>query len=154
MKRLITFLILIVFTISVSFSQDQSVKDEQNHVSLSIGGVNLFNHDPGLGVHSHYIRKIGKSIFGGGVGIEAVFGDHHHYTGSGILEINPYKGIIVAYALGLSFEENTSNPYLSNHIELAYEFEVDSFTFGPVVELSIETEENHFMLGVACGIAF
>ena len=65
MKRINFLLVLFLLVAGELKAQENTEKEHhKNHVCVSFGGVNFLSNEPGWGLHSHYIRKFGKSVFG------------------------------------------------------------------------------------------
>ena len=159
----ITFLTLVLF-VSVSV-QGQSHMDHdaehhhyRNEISVAAGVVPLTSEEKvTAGLHLHYVRGIGaESRFGVGTGLELIFDEHRHYTISVVFQYRLYKGLILGYAPGLLIRrENSVYSYqLAHHFEAAYEFELGQFHIGPMLEVGVEQQGVHYMLGIHFGYDF
>ncbi len=147
--------------------EHQEFKDEdkrhhhqhhKNEISIAIGVVPLVAEDElAMGFHLHYIRGIGESNrWGLGIGLETIVDEHKHYTISGVIHCRVYKGLIVSTAPGLLILKGNSGYVYqyTQHLEMAYEFELGEFHLGPVIEIGFEMAGVHYMGGVHVGIDF
>ena len=55
---------------------------------------------------------------------------------------------------GITFEGDASDINFALHIETNYEFELNDFHLGPVLELATDPEDIHLSLGLHIGYGF
>ncbi len=107
------------------------------------------------GLHSHFVRRLGESRFGIGLGYERIFDEHKHST----------YGIVFAYTIlggwnfnaspGITIEAADPNPVFALHLETSYEFELGTnFHIGPVLEFAYDPEDIHLSAGLHVGFGF
>lgn len=107
------------------------------------------------GLHAHYIRNIGESKFGLGLGYERIFDEHKHNTVSFVGAYRPVERLYLVVSPGVTFEESDySNPRFALHLEGSYEFELGSFHIGPAVEFAYDPEDYHISIGLHVGYGF
>ena len=111
------------------------------------------------GFHLHVLRNIGKSgKFSMGPGLEFIADEHKHLgavLSFGYRPIHPlYLGISPGVALPVDSHDEHSEPAFSTHFETLYEFELEHFHLGPMMEYSWSAEDRHFMVGLHLGLHF
>lgn len=169
LQKVFTTLCLVAFLSANSFAQEEHDHDHEGHhhdashaheneISIATGVVPIPKEDAvTVGFHLHYVRGIGnKNRFGLGVGLESILDEHRHYTASVVFQYRIYKGWSVSYAPGvlLLIDEHGNETQFAQHIETTYEFEMGQFHIGPVLEVGLEKNNTHYMLGVHFGIDF
>ena len=88
-----------------------------------------------------------------GVGIEYIFTEHTHYSILGTISYNPTGGLIIDIAPGILItkHEDKTETHFITHIEFTYEFDFESFGFGPVAGIAWSQEDKHYMIGIHFG---
>ena len=106
------------------------------------------------GLHIHYIRNIKESKFGIGAGYERIFDAHGHNTFGVVAAYRPIGGLVFNVSPGLTFEDESSGVNFALHLETSYEFEINDFHIGPVVEFAYDPEDIHLSVGLHIGYGF
>lgn len=106
------------------------------------------------GLHAHYIRTIANSKFGIGAGYERIFDEHKHNTIGLVFSYRPAKHFSFYVSPGLAFEDESDHTNFAFHLESSYEFEVNDFHIGPVLEFAYDVEDYHISLGLHIGYGF
>ena len=165
MKASHLFLILFIALGTTLIAQDDHDKHgadgmHESHHKNEIGVANapvyfvkekIFSY----GLHFHYVRTLGDSKFGLGLGFEQIFDEHKHKTFGPVFSYRPYEEWSLNVSPGLTFEESQSSEMnFAIHIETSYEFEVKNFHFGPVLEFAYDPEDIHISLGLHIGYGF
>lgn len=130
-------------------------------LSLSLGLAHLKDEgDNAIGSHIHMLRRLGSgneleriSI---GFGIEYIHTEHIHLSFLGTLSYNPIAALIVDISPGMLISEHNSKEEIQyiTHLELTYEFDLDTFGLGPVVGMIFSDNEQHYMIGIHFGKGF
>ena len=181
MKNIFFILLYIPF---FSFSQDQHSQDQhsndcgfacthENEIAIGLGVIP--SHDFALGFHAHYVKGIAlENKLGLGLGFETILDEHTHNMynlmcvyrfGS---KINGF--LSVAYGAGIlmssegdheEHEENDDNheeditSSFAQHLEIVYELNhKQRFCYGPVLDIGLEKEGMHYMIGFHIGRIF
>ena len=150
--------VLLLFPLFI-FSQDHDNHDvnhgHDNEFSIAFGFIP--NENFSLGFHAHYIRGLAfENKLGLGVSLETILDEHAHHSISLITIYRFSHSLTIAYAPGILrvSEESKVSYEFTQHFELAYEIPIGEFHIGPQVDLGIEDEGIHYMLGVHFGIDF
>lgn len=107
------------------------------------------------GLHFHYIRSISESKFGLGAGYERIFDAHGHNTFGVVVSYVPVDKLSFIVSPGVVFENNIRGTAdFAMHFETAYEFVIENFHLGPVLELAYDPEDIHLSIGMHIGIGF
>ena len=152
--------ILLILVISFSYSSfsQEHVEHEHNHsneFSFAIGVIP--QHEYSIGIHAHYIKGVAlENKLGFGVSVETILDEHAHHSFSLISLYRFGNGITLAYASGMLrvAEENNVEFQFAQHFELGYEIAVGEFHVGPQLDVGIEEEGVHYLLGLHLGIDF
>jgi hypothetical protein len=153
-------LLLTLFLLSNSlFAQEKIIhKNHDNHkneIGIANSPVYFINEKQfNYGLHLHYIYNISKSKFGIGLGYERIFDEHEHSTFGMIGVYKPIEKLSLSLSPGLTYENEVTEPNFALHTEATYEFEINDFHFGPVLEFAYDKEDFHISLGIHCGIGF
>ena len=113
-----------------------------------------------LGVHGHYVHRMGSSRFGLGVGFEAVFDDHKHRTLGAVFQYSPGLATQIALSPGIVQETHIEEGHSEKeyhwalHLEIVREFNVGKIDLGPFFEFALEEEGQHIGLGIHIGLPF
>lgn len=168
------FLISIVFTLLAAHSYSQADEHDHEHEHESDQDKEEHEHDHhkneigianspvffigenefAYGLHIHYIRRLGHSKFGLGVGYERIFDFHKHNTFGLVASYRPILGLSFNASPGFSFEDNNPGIIFALHLETAYEFEIKNFHIGPAFEFAYDPEDMHISLGLHVGYGF
>lgn len=152
--------ILIVFLFGCSRLFAQGHEHHLNfpyEVGVSNGIVYSFSEEEfAYGLHAHAIKNFGISKkVGVGIGYEAIFGDHKHDAFSILLHYMLTDHFSVNLAPGLIFLESQPNQSrFALHTEALYEFEIGAFHIGPLIGVSINSEDYHASLGLHMALGF
>ena len=173
MKKII---FILLFTPFFLFSQDQHSNGcgfactHENELAIGLGIIP--NHDFAIGFHAHYVRGIAlENKLGLGLGFETILDEHTHNMynlmcvyrfGS---KINGF--LSVAYGAGILMsaeEEHEANhdehkedvtSSFAQHLEIVYELNhKQRFCYGPVLDIGMEKERMHYMIGFHIGRIF
>lgn len=107
------------------------------------------------GLHLHYIRTIGETKFGLGVGFERIFDEHGHNTFGVVGSYRPIDPLTFIISPGLTIEDASSGEAsFALHLESAYEFEFKNIHLGPVIEIAYDPEDIHISIGIHLGYGF
>lgn len=107
------------------------------------------------GLHLHFVRNIGESRFGAGLGYERIFDEHKHNTLGLVGSFRATERLIFNLSPGIAFEGGeTDHLSFAMHIESTYEFQIRKLHIGPLVEFAFDTEDYHISLGLHLGLGF
>ncbi len=107
------------------------------------------------GLHIHYIYNIPNSQFGIGLGYERIFDEHKHQTYGIVGSYRPIDEWSINLSPGITFEgSETEEAAFAVHLETSYEFEINNFHIGPVLEFAYDPEDYHISLGLHVGYGF
>lgn len=166
MKASILFFILFLvlgFTVKAQDDHDHDHGENgvhESHHKNEIGVANapvyfLKEKEFSYGLHFHYVRTLGTSKFGLGLGYEQIFDEHEHKTFGAVFSYRPYEEWSLNVSPGFTFEKSQSTEMrFALHIETAYEFEFNNFHIGPAAEVAYDPEDFHFSLGLHIGYGF
>lgn len=134
--------------------------DHHSHPKNEIGLANNLVYLGGegelaYGLHLHYIRTIGESRFGYGLGYEQIFDDHLH-RGLGIIgSMMLIPHLILNVSPGIAFigRDNPETAF-ALHLEANYEFEIGRFHLGPAVEYAYSGHGYHLSMGLHMAYGF
>lgn len=173
------FILLAAGTFGQAGEEAEYKQLKTNNIGFGTGMVHIINESewaPAL--HLHYSKCIDrKQRFSIGTGMDLLFGDHKHTSVSLAVEYSPLPGLSIGYGPGIEFplgdvpeiESSTgTDPEIEapdgitedhgvqfcQHIELAYEFDLDFMQIGPMVEYEFSGDDRHIMLGLHAGISF
>ncbi|MCF8380698.1 MAG: hypothetical protein K9H49_14085 [Bacteroidales bacterium] len=162
MKKIILLLPL-VMTGLLMFGQEQfSVESETEKTNELGAGIGMsYIKNEGLwapGFHLHYGKSIDKkqriSI---GAGLEFLLDEHVHTSVVLALGYNITPCLYLGYGVGIDpaiiFDGDNKFKF-DQHLELAYEFDLDFIHLGPMIEYGLSKEDQHYMLGVHGGFTF
>ena len=164
------FILSLFFFIPSAFSQESAEEHDVSHDHKSHGHYEMKNEVGGAigmffdlneqgmssGFHLHYTRMFGGKLknFGISPGFEFLFGEHRHYAFHLMLSYRPAHGWWIGAGPGISYIDHHDEFQASGHIETGYEFDAGKVHFGPVVEYSWATDDQHIMLGLHLGVPF
>ena len=108
------------------------------------------------GWHAHWVRYLGHSDFGVGMGYEIVLDDHRHQNLSVVGSYRITDAWSITAAPGISLHENWQQDVsLGLHLETAYEWDWGPFHIGPMLELAFgNAEDTHYSVGLHIGYGF
>ena len=108
-----------------------------------------------FGLHVHYLRSLGDSRFGAGIGFEQLFSEHRHQSLTIIGTYSITSPLMLSLAPGILFgnPEHPANRFVL-HTELIYEFHIGNFHLGPALEFATTFDEYHIGLGLHVALAF
>ena len=97
-----------------------------------------------------------ENKLGLGVSFETILDEHAHHSVSLITVYRFSSNFTIAYAPGILrvAEESAVAYQFAQHFEFAYEISVGEFHIGPQLDLGVEDEGVHYMLGIHFGIDF
>jgi len=108
-----------------------------------------------FGIHLHYLRNIGVSKFGAGLGYERIFDEHGHNTVSLAGSYRPFHELVFMVSPGITFDDQGEKHLdFSMHLEAGYEFEIKHIHIGPVLGVAFIPGDYHLSLGLHLGYGF
>ena len=165
MKR-VRFLFVILFLIygqailAQDHNHDDLVHTDHTHPKNELGIANNLTYlgnegELAYGLHLHFIRNIGESPFGYGLGYEQIFDDHLHRNLSIIGSYTPVEHLFLTLSPGITFigREKPEKTF-ALHLEATYEYELGAMHIGPVAGYSISGHGYHISLGLHLAYAF
>lgn len=167
--RTISALALLSFCINAYSQQEMNAHCEEHddhfhakELGLSTAPVWFIGGDEpaALGLHAHYIVRLGDRPFGIGVGAEYIADEHQHQTYSLLGQWTPLPALHFVVAPGLALEHEhddvTGSETLETgwacHFELVKEFALGWLDIGPSLEYAIDAHGAHVALGIHLGI--
>jgi hypothetical protein len=129
---------------------------KHNEVAFGTGAVYMPEESIwGYGIHLHLISGITEWM-GAGLGYEMNFGDHTHYTFTGLFHFHPIHPLDINVGPGLVLPDKEHSGYRFNlHAEIAAVFELsEHFHIGPSIDTGIGTQDLHVTLGIHAGWVF
>lgn len=131
--------------------------DHHKHeVGVGVSPVYFVNENElTYGIHLHYIYNIPSTKAGIGIGYERIFDDHKHNSLGLIVSYRPVENLNLSLSPGIAFESDEINSVVPGiHFETAYEFELEDFHLGPVLEFAADKNDFHISLGIHIGFGF
>ncbi len=123
-----------------------------------------------FGLHGHYVRRLGESRFGAGLGVEYIFNEAKHQTYSAVFQYSPTYQLHLVAAPGFAVESEVESAHDSHgheeegteahgavfalHLEAVYEFHVGPIDIGPSIEWAWDKHETHLSAGVHVAFPF
>ena len=111
-----------------------------------------------LGLHAHFIKRLGEAPFGIGLGVEYIADEHQHQTYSVLGQWTPIPALHLVIAPGVALEQEEGEDGLEAgwacHFEVVREFEIGSLDVGPSLEYAIDAHGAHVAIGLHIGIPF
>lgn len=164
MKNLILTLFILFVSGQMCYSQSHD-EEEHNHShhehhknEIGIANAPVYfvkEKEFAYGLHLHYVRTIGDSKFGLGLGVERIFDEHKHNTIGIVGSYRFTDAWSFNFSPGVTFEDNEGQTVnFAMHFETAYEFEFKDFHIGPVFEVAYDPEDYHISLGLHIGYGF
>ena len=159
MKFNLYLALLITIFSSNLIAQTTEQSDKHDHHANEIGIANapvyfIKEKEFAYGLHIHYVRNIPKSKFGIGLGYERIFDEHKHNTVGLVAAFRPIDKLSLNISPGLTFEDGNSKVDFALHLETSYEFEINDFHIGPVIEFAYDPEDIHLSIGLHIGYGF
>ena len=166
MVRIIILAILcLCFTTMIKAQHDHASSPEHDHehhhhhkneIGIATAPVYFLKEETfSFGLHLHYLRAIGQSGFGLGVGYERIFDEHGHNTFGLMVSYRPADKLTLILSPGVTIEDaEPDHRSFALHMEAAYEFAMGDFHLGPLIELAYDPEDIHLSLGLHIGIGF
>ena len=161
--KLFIFLLLFSITFSIKAQDEHDEHEGHNHDSYKneIGGAvgvvyNLKEQHTASGFHLHYLRMLGGKLhnFGVAPGLEFIVGKDKHYTLHLLVVYRPMHGFWIGAGPGLTYFDDHEELGISGHIETGYEFDAGKIHFGPVIEYSWASNDQHMLFGLHLGVPF
>ncbi|MCB0309137.1 MAG: hypothetical protein KDD48_07180 [Bdellovibrionales bacterium] len=146
----------LVSTLSIVANADQELHDQRLEIGIATSPVYFLNEDEfALGLHVHGMYLIQDTNLSIGLGYERIFDDHRHQTIGVVVGSNIWRGLTLNVNVGATFDENAiSESEFALHLESTYEFSIDWFHFGPVVEWAYDPNDQHISLGLHTALHF
>ena len=156
--QLFIFLVTIGVSVNAQHNHEDHEGHHHSHHKNEIGVANApvyFVKEKELtyGLHLHYIRTLGETKFGIGLGYEQIFDEHEHKTFGIVASYRVFEGMSVTASPGVTSEKG-GELFFALHLETVYEWEVGNFHIGPVVEVAYDPEDYHFSIGLHVGYGF
>jgi len=154
---LLTFLTALfsLNTFAQSTEHTNNHEHHNNEIGIANGPVYFLKENVlSYGLHVHYVRKISHSKFGIGFGYERIFDEHQHSTFGFLVSYSPIDKLSLNVSPGITFEGGESEMNFAIHLETSYEFELNDFHLGPVLEFASDPEDIHLSLGLHIGYGF
>lgn len=157
------YLITLLLTLSTLLAKAQADEHDEHHhhhhtneLGIANAPVYFVNEkELAYGLHLHYIRMKPHSPFGIGLGYERIFDDHGHNTFGIVGSYRPADRLVINLSPGITFEDGESDhSAFALHFETSYEWEINNFHIGPVLEVAYDPEDIHISLGLHIGIGF
>lgn len=153
-------LCLLVFG-SYAQTNENMVKplEKNNNVGFGLGMAYMVDQNTWApGIHIHYDRSLGeKKRISIGAGSELLMGDDRHTSLALSIAYRLTEAISVGYSPGLEFhldDSEENGAHFAQHIEISYEFDLDWFHIGPMLEYGFCKEDAHLMFGIHTGFGF
>lgn len=141
-------------------AEDDHQHHQHHHARNEIGLANnmVYLGEEGelaYGLHLHYLRNIGKSRFGVGLGYEQIFDDHLHRNVGIVGSYRILHGLFLNISPGITFIGRTEpEKAFAFHLEATYEFELGAIHLGPVLEYALSGHGYHLSAGLHLACAF
>ncbi len=148
-------------------AQEHEVEDVHHHhqhyhphASNEIGLANnlVYLGEEGefaYGLHLHYLRNIGDSRFGVGLGYEQIFDEHTHRNVGVVGSYRILHGLFLNVSPGITFIGGAEpEKTFALHLETTYEFELGPFHLGPVLEYALSGHGYHLSVGLHLAYTF
>lgn len=160
--RYSSFLVFLIMIFGQHLLAQDSHDDHSHHdhhkneVGVANALVYSMNEkEAAYGLHMHYVRNIGESGFGVGLGYERIYDEHRHNTLGIVGSYRPADKWGFVLSPGVTFEDHESSHLrFAIHVETSYEFELHDFHIGPVVEFAHAAGDNHISIGIHIGYGF
>lgn len=111
-----------------------------------------------IGLHAHFIKRLGAAPFGLGFGAEYIADEHQHQTYSFLVQWTPIPALHLVVAPGVAMEREEGEEALETgwacHFEMVREFALGKLDVGPSIEYAIDAHGAHVALGIHLGIPF
>ena len=128
----------------------------RNEIGIGISPVYFLNEKEfALQVHTHYTYNIKDSKFGIGVAYERIFDEHKHNTIGIVGSYRPFDKFTLSLSPGITFTDTEISDFkFALHIETLYEFEINDFHIGPLLEFAYDPDDYHISFGIHAGFGF
>jgi len=175
MKRLLSLIFFLILSVAILAQYDHEDHDHDdgdhfhdNEVGLSFAPV-LYSGEKEqpvyFGLHGHYVKRLGESRFGAGLGVEYIFDEHRHQTYSVVIQYSPARNLHIIAAPGFAIEEDgdehsdhgekdAHKAVFAVHLEAFYEFELGPIDLGPAFEFAYDEHDIHYSLGLHVALPF
>jgi len=172
MKKYIAVIAGVVISLGV-IAQELEDHDQKhdhfhaNEIGISFSPVYFQNSKTmAFGLHSHYVKRIGDSRFGIGLGAEYIFGEARHQTYSAVFQYSPTYRIHLVVSPGVAPERELAEfdqdgndhehhgAVFALHLEAIYEFHIGEFDLGPSFEFAYDPSDIHLSLGLHLAYPF
>lgn len=166
MKTVVYSLIFIFILLGQVLMAQEYEEDDHDHHHLhpharnEIGLANnlVYLGTEGIfayGLHLHYLRNIGDSRYGVGLGYEQIFDDHLHRNIGIVGSYRILQGLFLNVSPGITFiGQSEPEKIFAFHLEITYEFELGSFHLGPVLEYALSGHGYHLSGGLHLAYTF
>ena len=160
--RILLYLSIVLLCIPVFVQAQDHTHVDHNHThyrsEVAISNNLVFlgtDKEFSYGIHLHFLRNIGESKFGYGLGYERIFDEHGHNTIGIAGSYRPFHELVLMVSPGITFEDLGDKQFdFSIHLEAGYEFEIKHLHFGPVVGLAFIPGDYHVSVGIHLGYGF
>ena len=152
--------LLLIMSQNLRAQNNDTIEHHHLHHKNEIGIANALVYlvsekEFAYGFHVHYVRNIKETKFGIGLGYERIFDEHKHNTIGIVGSYRPINGFGINLSPGIKFKDNLDSSIdFALHIEASYEFEINDFHIGPVVEYAYSPDDYHISLGLHIGYGF
>ena len=154
------FYILLLFFWQNMFGQNneqiEHLHKHHNEIGVANGPIYFINEKEfSYGIHIHFIHSLDETKYGVGVGYERIFDKHKHNTITVVGSYRPIDKLSINLSPGITFEDKEiSKMNFAIHLETSYEFQINDFHVGPIIEFAYEPEDYHISLGIHIGYGF
>ena len=161
--RFILFLLTIISANSSKIIGQQLETEHHHHehsyeLGLSLGLAYLLEDEiKAPSSHIHLVKRLGPENFlkriAIGLGAEYIFTEHTHLSFLGSISYNPVAALIIDMSPGILISEHENNNEIQyiTHLELTYEFDLNSFGLGPVIGIAFSGDDLHYSFGIHIG---
>ncbi len=128
----------------------------KNEIGIANSPVYFFKEEVfAYGLHMHYLHKLSESKFALGIGYERIFDEHKHNTFNFVGSYQPIDNLSFNLSPGIAFEDHAgSGVNFALHVETLYEFAINDFHIGPLIEFAYDAEDYHISIGLHIGFGF
>lgn len=153
-KKIAYLFITITIVLANQLMAEQISKNSHKHeISLGVISTHFIKEkENALGWQLHYIRSLGKTDFGIGIGYERILDGHGYNTLGFIFNLKPIENWSINLIPGIAYHDGgLKHIEFAFHFESIYEFKIESLHIGPLIDYSFEEDENHISLGIHFG---
>ena len=141
----------------------------RNEIGVSFAPVYFTeSRTTNFGLHGHYVRRLGETRFGAGLGVEYIFNESNHQTYSAVFQYSPTYSLHLVAAPGIALESEVDEVghvpgdeehdhhgiAFAFHLEAFYEFSIGPIDLGPSVEWAWDKHETHLSAGIHLAFPF